>query len=179
MATTATMTGAQFDALPYEEGQRWELINGELITVSSPTPRHQIIVSRTLITFVQYLETSKTEGLSLPDVEFALTPDDRVRPDVCVVLGEKASRLDRDRIPIPFAPDLAVEIISQWESASESHEKVRRYLLNGTSEVWQLYPKSRTVQTHRRDITREVEPDGFVETELLAGLRIPVASLFA
>ena len=29
------MTGAQFDALPYEQGRQWELVNGELIDVPS------------------------------------------------------------------------------------------------------------------------------------------------
>ncbi len=32
------MTGAQFDALPYEQGRHWELLEGDLIAVSSPTP---------------------------------------------------------------------------------------------------------------------------------------------
>ena len=35
MASIATMTGAQFDALAYEEGRRWELIEGELVEASS------------------------------------------------------------------------------------------------------------------------------------------------
>jgi len=59
------------------------------------------------------------------------------------------------------------------------HDKVRRYLQCGTSEVWQIYPKSRTVQMHRGDIASIVEIDGFLTTDLLPGLRIPVASLFA
>ena len=36
MATTAVMSGLQFDALPYEEGRRWELLEGDLIEVPSP-----------------------------------------------------------------------------------------------------------------------------------------------
>ncbi len=44
MATLATMSGAEFDALPFEEGRRWELLAGDLIEVSSLTPEHQDIV---------------------------------------------------------------------------------------------------------------------------------------
>lgn len=178
MATTATMTGAQFDALPYEEGRRWELINGELISVPSPTWRHQRIALHSVTEFEQYLKTTGINGATAQDVEFALTDDDRVRPDVCVVLGEKADRLDPDKTPIPGAPDLAVEIISPSESASESYDKVRRYLQCGTTEVWQFYPKSKTVQIHRGNIATVVGPDGFLTTDLLPGLKIPVASLF-
>jgi Uma2 family endonuclease len=179
MATTATMTGAQFDALPYEEGRHWELIQGELVPVSSPTPRHQDIASETHFAFKHYFRTSGVNGLACQDVEFALTDEDRIRPDVCVLLGERASSLDRDRIPIPGAPDLAIEIISPSERAADSYHKVRRYLQCSTSEVWQMYPKSRTVQIYRGDTGRVVGQDGFLTTDLLPGLRIPVASLFA
>jgi len=98
MATTAAMTGAQFDALPYEEGRQWELLNGELIPVPSATPRHQQTVSRILFALGLYLEASKTGALALPDVEFALTDSDRVRHDVCVLLKEKADRLTNYRL---------------------------------------------------------------------------------
>lgn len=33
MAAIVTLTGSQFDALPYEDGRRWELLDGELIPV--------------------------------------------------------------------------------------------------------------------------------------------------
>jgi len=48
MAATTTMTGAEFDVLPVDEGRRWELINGELIAIPSPTARHQRIVFQVL-----------------------------------------------------------------------------------------------------------------------------------
>ncbi len=48
MASTATMTGAEFDALPWEEGRRWELIEGELVEVGSATLEDQLVVQRIL-----------------------------------------------------------------------------------------------------------------------------------
>src|SRR5437660_12858582 len=107
MAANATLTGTQFDALPYEEGRRWELINGELIPVPSATPRHQHIVLKISIAVWRYLEASGTQGLALPAVEFALTSVDRARPDVATLLKEKADRLDRDTTPVARAPDVA------------------------------------------------------------------------
>ena len=59
MATVATMSGAQFDALPYEEGRRWELVAGDLIEVPSPTPEHQDIVFNLLQALKQHLRTRK------------------------------------------------------------------------------------------------------------------------
>ena len=178
MATTPKMTGAQFDALPLQEGRRWELINGELVPVPSPTWRHQDIAFQINLAFKQYFKTSAVVGLVAQDVEFALTADDRVRPDVCVMLGEKAVRLDRDCTPIPGAPDLAIEVISPSESASASHDKVRRYLKCGTSEVWQIYLTSRTEQIHQGNSANVIGEDECLTTGLLPGLSIPVATLF-
>jgi Uma2 family endonuclease len=178
MATTATMTGAQFDALSYDEGRRWELINGELTPVPSPTWRHQRIVFRILLALDQYLKASNVNGQTAQDVEFSLTADDRVRPDGCAVFGEKADRLDHDKIPIPGAPDLAVEIISPSESAVVSHEKVRRYLQYGTSEVWQVFPRSRTIQIHRGDVSTVVGSGGLVTSALLPSFEVSAASFF-
>ena len=179
MATIATITGAQFDAMPYEEGRQWELVNGELISVPSPTWQHQDFVFGIQLALRRYLETSKVQGLAGQDVEFALTENDRVRPDVCVLLGDNARRLDPTKTPIPGAPDIAIEVISPTERASESHDKVRAYLRNGTAEVWQVYPKSRTVQIHRGETARSLEWSKPVETDLLPGFAPPLASLFA
>ena len=179
MATITTISGAQFDAMPYEEGRQWELVNGELISVSSPTPRHQDIVFEILLAVRQYLRQGRTAGLACADVEFALSDNDRVRPDVAVVLGEKAARLNPDKVPIPDSPDIAIEVISPSERLSESHEKVRSYLRNGTTELWQVYPKSRTVQIHRGEAARSLEWSHPVEADLLPGFALLPASLFA
>src|SRR5438552_7401996 len=178
MATTATMTGAQFDALPYEKGRRLELIHGELIPVPSPTWWHQELVLRIVFVIRQYLATSKLGGIAIQDVEFALTDIDRVRPDVCVLLKEKADRLDRNKIPIPGAPDIAIEVISPSERANDSHAKVRAYLRNGTTEVWQLYRTSRTAEIHRGEGSYRLEAQQHITSDLLPGFDLPLSSLF-
>jgi Uma2 family endonuclease len=128
MATITNISGAQFDAMPYEEGRQWELVNGELISVPSPTWRHQEFVLRIQLALRSYFEASKIPGLAGQDVEFAISDNDRVRPDVCVLLGDNAERLDPERTPIPGSPDIAIEVISPSERAFESHNKVRAYL---------------------------------------------------
>ena len=53
------MSGLQFDALPYEDGRRWELLEGNLIEEPSPTPHHQAIVFNILMALRQYLAGGK------------------------------------------------------------------------------------------------------------------------
>lgn len=179
MAATTTITGAEFDAMPYEEGRRWELIHGELVRVPGPTWEHQEFESIILFAIRRYLESTGIAGLAGHDVEFALTADDRLRPDVCVLLGDNAKRLDRTKTPIPGAPDISIEIISPSERSSESLDKVRAYLRGGTTEVWQVYPKSRITLIHRGEIARSVEWTQPIETDLLSALSLQLASLLA
>ena len=78
---------------------------------------------------------------------------------------------------VPGAPDIAIEVISPTERSSDSHEKVRSYLLHGTSEVWQIYPKSRTAEIHRKGTSPTVEAGEVIESDLLPGFALPLASI--
>jgi Uma2 family endonuclease len=173
------MSGAQFDALPYEEGLRWELLEEELIEVPSATPRHQDIVYATLQALKLYLKEHRLQGAAYADVEFALSEDVRLRPDVCLLLPDKALRLDRDRIPIPGAPDLAIEVISPSERTRESRAKVDAYLRYGVAEVWQIYPDSRALEIYKGENGRSTaSADQHVTTDLLPGFSVPLPSFF-
>jgi Uma2 family endonuclease len=178
MATTAITTGPEFDALPYEEGRHWELLAGELISVSSPTPEHQLILQRILLALMLHLDQYPEEGLALTDVEFALAEDYRVRPDVLVLLHERAVSLDTTRVPIPGAPDLAVEIISPSERSLDTQQKLQAYLQHGTREVWQVYPKSKSVVIHRDGTSAILASGEHVTTSLLPGFSLEIKTLF-
>lgn len=168
-AVATNLTGSQFDALPYEEGQRWELLDGDLVPVSSPTPAHQEIVFRILSAMKRYLAAKN--GIASNDVEFGLAGDTRLRPDVWLLLETKAALLDRSRVPIPGSPDLAVEVISPGERTSESIRKVDLYFKHGTREVWQVYPETRqvVVYTDAGEI-RRVQAEDILTTALLPDL---------
>jgi len=176
MATTAVMSGLQFDALPYEEGRRWELLEGDLIEVPSATPRHQDIVFAVQLAIRSYLRDEGIQGRVYADVEFALSADTRLRPDVCVLLPEKAGQLDEDRIPIPGAPDLAIEVISPSERTAESQARVWAYLRNGVAEVWQIYRKLRTIEIFKSESHRTLGAHQPVTTDILPGFSAPLAS---
>jgi Uma2 family endonuclease len=177
MASTATMTGAQFDALPYEEGRRWELIEGELVEVGSPTLDHQFIVQRLQFALMRFF-AQRPCGFVASDVEFALSETTRVRPDVLVVLGERAAKLDRSRVPVLGSPDIGVEVISPSERTSESMRKVETYLRHGVREVWQVFPNLRQVVVYTPRESRRLGAGETFSTVLLPEFAIPVSSLF-
>jgi Uma2 family endonuclease len=178
MATTAIMTGSQFDALPYEEGRRWELVGDELIPVPSPTAEHQAILQRVLLALMLYFDARPDTGLVFTDVEFAMDQNHRVRPDVLVLLGELAASLDMTKVPVPGAPDLAIEVISPSERTFESQQKLDAYLRLGTREVWQVYPKSKSIMIHRGGMSTTITTGDRIETPLLPGFALDLTTLF-
>jgi Uma2 family endonuclease len=134
--------------LPYDEGRQWELIQGELIAVSSPTPEHQLIVGMLIASLREYFRR-KPVGNAIAAVEFALGVDERFRPDVAVLLVERWKMVDRKKTPIPGAPDIAVEVMSPNERATDSLRKIWTYLGAGVHKVWQVSPETRKVLVYR------------------------------
>jgi Uma2 family endonuclease len=172
------MTGIEFDALPYEEGRTRELLEGELIPVSSPTVGHQEIVFRILVALKQHL--SNTGAIVSHDVEFALAHNIRLRPDVWAILASRAVDINTSVVPVPGGPDLAVEIISPSEFAADSMRKVAAYLDHGVQEVWQVYPKTREVVVYApQGKVRKHRGDEILTSWLLADFALVVSRLFA
>ena len=178
MATATTMSGTAFDQLPYEEGRHLELLQGEVITVARPTPEHQIIVTILSGSLLDYFRR-EPGGVALPDCEFALGEDDRLCPDVAILLRERWASVNRKKTPIPLAPDIAVEVLSPSELAIDSMRKVWTYLDAGTREVWQFQPESQKVLIYRgaKSIT-VLDIGDYLSSPLLPGWEISVREIF-
>ena len=107
-------------------------------------------------------------------------PDTVRGPDVAFIARE---RIPAEGLPRAFfegAPDLAVEIVSPTDNATELEIKVHDYLRNGAQRVWVVYPDSRRVAVHRPDGTaRWYSEDAAIEDEeLLPGFSLPLREIF-
>jgi len=85
--------------------------------------------------------------------------------------------LDRN---IEGGPDLAVEVVSESDTAKDLQKKIRQYLAAGTQAIWVVYPETREVQVFEADGTvRRLTPAHSLEApNLLPGFSHPIASLF-
>jgi len=179
MATTTAMTGAAFDQLPYERGRKWELLHGDLISVPSATPRHQLAVISLGGSLYLYFKRDP-RGIVIPDSEFALGGAIRVRPDLAVVLNERWTTIDRQKTPIRVAPNIAIEILLPSESFEESLEKILTYLNAGAREVWQVSLKLQKVLIYRDTKSAIVlGTEDLLSTPLLPGWELAVGDIFA
>jgi len=112
-----------------------------------------------------------------PDAETGLIPD-------AGFYGvEHVPQIVDENKPIPFAPDLAVEVTSPDQSADAMAKKARRYLRAGTRLVWVVWPLSEHIDVWRREVlTGPVATLNIADTldgeDVIPGFSYPVAELF-
>lgn len=102
------------------------------------------------------------------------------RPDVSFL---RAGRLPGGELPkghVRIAPDLAVEVVSPPDLASEIEEKIDDYQKAGVPLIWVIYPESRTVFIRRANgtVTQLHQDDELTGEEIIPGFRCVVRSLF-
>ena len=125
MSTKTMMTVEQFAMMDTPREENYELVEGELIPLSSQTPIHSEI--RSLVTYLlwEYFKSNPI-GHALGGVDCQFGENTVRRPDVSVFLSkERLQAIDRYKIPVPFAPDIAVEVLSHPDLAVDVRRRVR------------------------------------------------------
>jgi len=80
---------------------------------------------------------------------------------------------------VPFAPDLAIEIISPSNQADEIQNKVLDYLRYGTRLVWVVYPESQTVNVYTPSSSQILTTEDTLNGgEVLPGFSLAVKEIF-
>jgi Uma2 family endonuclease len=174
MTPKTVLSIEEFTALP-DDGMKHELNEGELIVKPAPKPRHgdcQLRIGSALREFV----AAHNLGRVFTESGYRLTRYTIRGPDVSFV---RKARLQNPDEYFEGGPDLAVEIVSPGDDASDVREKIQQYLSAGTSVVWVVYPRSRQVEIHTPDKTiRTLGIDDTLESaSLLPGFQLPVRAL--
>lgn len=81
------------------------------------------------------------------------------------------------RIPLPFAPGIAVEVLSPSEVAVEVPRKIHSHLAAGCKEVWLLDADLADVEVHTLNANRLWQGGQLLESPLLPGFSAPVQDL--
>jgi len=102
------------------------------------------------------------------------------------VVAPDVGFISKQRLPqglpkgyIPVAPDLAVEVVSPSDRADEIDQKVVLYLRYGTSLIWMVYPKTKTVIAHSsKGIQRFDLNDTLDGGDVQPGFKLNVREIF-
>ena len=101
---------------------------------------------------------------------------DTLVPDTSVVARSRLNP-EEDQY-IQGSPDIAIEVVSPFDTAKHLKRKVGAYLEGGSKSVWVVYPDAKSVELHSVDSMREFRGDQTIEDPVLPGFSAPVASFF-
>lgn len=81
----------------------------------------------------------------------------------------------------PLSARLAVEVVSQYDSAREIREKAEDYVENGTRLLWIVYPERRIIDVHRpgQPIIKRGAADHLEGGDVLPRLAIRLQDVFS
>jgi Uma2 family endonuclease len=172
---TKVMTAEELLRLP-DEGLLYELVRGELRTMSPAGFLHGRITKRIAVHLDNFVQAHRLGDTFASDTGFMLArhPDTVRAPDASFVQTE---RLVDVATYYPGAPDLAVEVVSPSDVYSEVLEKTREYLNAGTRAVVIVDPKYSTVVVHRATSIVKVT-DTLEVDDVVPGWKMPLADIF-
>lgn len=178
------LTVTDLESMP-EDGNRYEVIDGDLHVSTAPSYWHQYCLIEVAHQMKLYLSHNPI-GEVIPGIGIIFDAFNGVIPDlVYFSMERKNAMLAGGRLT--GAPELVIEILSPGSKNEARDKAVKRKLYsdNGVSEYWILDPESRSVEQHRAAKTggfkskQVVHADGVLTTPLLPGFRLEVAKLFA
>ena len=174
-------TDEAFMALP-ENGQRYEIVNGELIDMGNSGALHGYVCSLLLVSLASYILSKKLGVILDSSTAFKMKNGNKRSPDISFFAKERLQGMTE--LPTGFlegAPDLAVEVLSPGNTFEEIHDKLVEYFENGTRLAWIIHPSEHFVLVYRSN----KEPDHLLKSvdslngeEVIPGFTLQVADLF-
>ena len=156
-----------------------ELVRGVLQVREPPGGLHGHLAAKLVFLLGQHVYATRAGMLFGQDTGFLIARDpDTVRaPDVGFVTAGKTAAIDEGYVP--FAPDLAVEILSPGDRPGEVLEKVADWLRAGTPLVWVVDPERGLARIHRADGSIEIvhEQAALTGETVLPGFTCPLKDL--
>jgi Uma2 family endonuclease len=171
------------DYLEWDDGKRYELIDGIAYMMAAPSPDHQSISMELSRLFGNFLNRKPCRVFAAP-FDVRLFPQKNlgdktvVQPDLLVI----CDKTKLDKRGCNGAPDLVIEILSPANDAEEMLRKFQKYLQAGVREYWIIDLDNHLIQVHilnkGRYISSVYDGDAVVPVSILPGLSVELNALW-
>ncbi len=167
--------------MSHREGdtKRLELVNEVIVAMPPTGGAHGLVTAEFGCLIANYVDAHDLGDVNAAETGFVLSTHPPIvrAPDVSFVAKEHQMPITEGYYR--SAPDLAVEVVSPGDSASDIQDRVRDFLRAGTRLVWVAYPRSRTINVHTATGSRILEAEGVLDGgDVLPGFSIPVRDVF-
>ncbi len=142
---------ADLELLP-DNGNRYEIIDGELLVTRAPHWDHQNAILNLSVALVTWSRSSGLGRVSVaPGVIF--TDDDNVIPDLVWISNGRLARVLDESGHLLAAPELVVEVLSAGTDNERRDREVKRklYAIRGVQEYWIIDWRRQQIEIFRRD----------------------------
>lgn len=160
-----------------------ELIEGEIYPMTPAGGEHGEVTFDFSLRIGSFVKSNRLGRVTAAETGYVLfrNPDgkDTVRaPDIGFVSISRAPEPLSEQF-VPFAPDLAVEVISPSDRADEVEAKVLQYLRAGVRLIWLVYPASRTIVVHSPNRIHRLTIDDTLDGgDVLPGFQVKINDIF-
>jgi len=183
MATTARrLTFKDLELNPEEhEGDRHELIDGELVVTPVPLIKHQVVSMNIISALDRFVRDGDLGRVLHAPTGVQLTPDNLLIPDIVFVAQNRLHIIGPKTIDA--APDLVVEILSPGTRRRDLDTKRALYARFGVQEYWIVDLDARTLTVLALAGAKfdpvPGEEGGAIASRVLPGLTLALTDVFA
>lgn len=161
-AFARSWTRAEVLAIP-DDGNRYELLDGELLVSPSPRGVHQRAVGELYLLVAPYVRVHRIGGACLAPADLDLRWGQLLQPDLFVgTLVDGREPVDWEQYGIPL---LVVEVLSPSTARYDRLLKRKKFQRAGVSAYWVVDPDARVVDVWRPDDARALTVDDVLRWE--------------
>lgn len=169
-----------------EDGYRYELVEGVLRQMTPTGYEHGRCTARMLGLLIAYVHPRGMGDVVAAETGFLIARGSegcatvRAADVAFVAKGRVPADADTDKY-LEMAPDLVVETLSPFDTASEVQEKIDLWLSTGVRMALTLDPTSRVVTVYRSsaEARRLTEVDSLTLDDVVPGFTCRVSEIFA
>ena len=155
-ASTKQWTLEELHGLP-DDGNKYELIDGELYVTPPPNPEHETILARLSRILESYVARQGLGFVYHPRSVFRVGGSE-VEPDLMVRQPPPRERTRWEDMPLPI---LVVQKFSPYTRRRDAGVKYDFYTKHGVAEYWMIDPERRTITVARMGEEDRIVADAF------------------
>jgi Uma2 family endonuclease len=174
-------TAEQLAQMP-SDGNRYELIDGELHMMSPAGGRHGRVAGRVFKLLANHVDDQSLGCVFAAETGFFIrrNPDTVRAPDAAFVSQARMEDIIDDSGYVPLSPDLAVEVVSPNDTFADVENKAFSWLDAGSKLVLIVEPESKMVHAYRSrsDISVLQSAELLDVSDVVTGWQVKVSEFF-
>lgn len=164
-----------------DDGNRYEILNGELIMTAAPYIPHQRVCGNLFHELKLFIKSNKIGEVFIAPCDIIFDKKNVYQADIIFISNENKKIITEANIK--GSPDLVIEIISPSTAYYDLFEKKEIYEKFGVKEYWIIDPRKHWIEIFalrqkKYSLFSRIEKKGKVKSSLLKKLEIDFSKIF-